>query len=174
MKSAVALALLWATPAAAAEVFVGVGAHGIDFVGVANCCYEHAADIQFGLRTAPLARLLTGQLRGHLIGSVNTAGGVDYAAAGASLRFGLPLTGLYIAPGFGVGVHDGSGLKFQATRDRLYLGNRILFEPEVSIGYHILGPFAAELNVTHLSHARLAGPQNPGLTALALRGVVTF
>ena len=163
-----ALLLAAPAPAAAAEVFAGIAAHDVAIVGA--CCYEHGTDVQFGIRSKPFARLLTAELRGQAFGSVSTSGGIDLAAAGIQLRFNLPLTGLYVAPGIGAAIHDGPGQRFQATPNRLYLGSRLLFEPELVVGYHLAGPFAVEASYTHVSHAQLGGRQNPGLDTLGAAG----
>ncbi len=175
MLRRIATAALLSAPAAApaAEAFVGVATHNIDF-GFSGCCAERAADVEFGLRSAPWARVLTAELRGHVLGSVNTRGGLDFAAAGVSLRFALPLTGVYLAPGIGAAVQDGSAAHIPVRADRLYLGSQVLFEPELSIGARLVGPFAVEASYVHLSHAHLAGSLNPGFNALAVRGVVRF
>lgn len=173
MRRAVALLLAIPAPAAATEVFAGVAAHDVA-IGITTCCYERGADVQFGIRSAPLVRIFAAEVRGQALASVNTRGGVDFATAGVQLRFTLPLVGLYLAPGIGVAVHDGSGTRFQATPDRLYLGSRFLFAPEVVVGYRVIGPLAVEAAYTHISHAQLGGRQNPGLDTLGLRGVVRF
>ncbi len=168
----VACALLAARPAAAAEVFGAAAIHDAH-VGIAICCFEHGADLQAGVRSAPLAGLLGGELRGQAFGSVNTAGGVDFAAAGLVLRW--PLGGrFYLQPGLGGAVHDGPGQKFQATPDRLYLGSRVLFEPEVSLGWRVSSDLAVEAALIHLSHGRLAGRQNPGLDDVGVRVAYRF
>lgn len=172
MRHLLALLVVAPAPAAAAEAFAGVAAHDVAIVGA--CCYEHGANVQFGVRSKPWALLRTAELRGQAFGSVSTDGGIDFAAVGVQLRFTLPLTGLYLAPGIGAAIHDGPGQRFQATPNRLYLGSRILFEPEVVVGYRVAGPFAVEASYTHISHAQLGGRQNPGLDTLGVRGVVRF
>ena len=62
----------------------------------------------------------------------------------------------------------------KTTQDRLYLGSRILSDPEVVIGHHVVGPLAIEAIYTHISHAHLGGHQNPGLETLGVRGAVRF
>jgi hypothetical protein len=169
-----ALTAALAVPAAvrAGEVFAGLATHNLD-LGIAVCCYERGADIQFGARTAPFLRLLGGKVRAHAMGSVNTAGGLDYAALGLDVRFPIG-AGFYIQPGLGGAIHDGPGEKFQASNDRLYPGSRLLFEPEFSLGWAFSEAWAAELTYTHLSHAKLGGDQNPGMDAVGARIVRRF
>ncbi|WP_419816121.1 acyloxyacyl hydrolase [Glacieibacterium sp.] len=172
LKPAVLLALTLATPAAAGEIFAGVAAHGLDF-GLVSGRYEGGTDLVAGARSAPVARFLGADVRLHVLGSVNLNHGVDFAAAGASLRF--PFGGrFYIQPGLGVAIHDGSGAKYQVRDDRLYLGSRVLFEPELALGVQLSRRFAAEVAYVHLSHAQVFGGQNPGLDTLGGRLVYRF
>lgn len=169
---ALAAALAGAAPASAGEVFAGLATHNVD-IGIAVCCYERGADIQFGARSDPFATVLGGELRAHAIGSANTDGGVDFGAVGLDLRFALG-DRVYIQPGLGGAIHDGPGQKFQAANDRIYFGSRLLFEPELSLGWKMSPRWATELTYLHLSHARLGGHHNPGMDALGARVVYRF
>lgn len=168
-----ALGLGAVSPAAAQEVFAGVYAHDID-LGITVCCYEAGADIELGGRTAPLVDAgKWGQLRLYALGSVNTSGGVDFGAAGAAWR--VPLSSrLYLQAGLGGAVQDGDADQFQRRPDHLDLGSRVLFEPEATLGWAFSRRWAAELSYVHLSHAQLAGPQNPGMDDLGARLVYRF
>ena len=114
LAAACAVASITASPALAGEVFAGAATHNLD-IGIAVCCYERGADIQVGARTDPFARLLGGELRAHVLGSVNTAGGVDFGAVGLDLRYPLG-DRFYIAPGLGgaagVGVMADTRISF--------------------------------------------------------------
>ena len=163
-----AFAMAAGTPVAAAEVFGGVSAHDVN-LGIAVCCYEHGADVQFGLRSNPIVSLnRLGDLRVYAMGSVNTEGGVDFAAAGLAWRLHLSQT-IYLQPALGAAVQSGDADQFQRSPNRLDLGSRFLFEPELSAGYRLSPRWALELSYLHLSHAQLAGRQNPGLDDLGLR-----
>ena len=159
--------LLAASGAGAQEVFGGVAAHDID-LGVTACCSESGADIQFGVRSEPFARGWGWELRGYLMGSVNTDDGLNDGAAGVLARHSLGSRG-YVQAGLGAAVTDGSNLKFQASADELYLGSRVLAQPEIAVGWRFTDRWALEAAYTHLSHAQIAGDQNPGTDALALR-----
>jgi hypothetical protein len=166
------LLLLGATPAAAGEVFAGLFAHDVD-LGVAICCYESGADFQIGVRSAPFAHLLGGEVRAHALGSINTRGGTDFAAAGLSLR--TPVMGrFYVQPGLGIAVQNGPTAQAQLTNDRIYFGSAVLFEPELSLGWRLSDDLAAEASWVHLSHAQLAGRQNPGMDDVGVRLVYRF
>jgi len=155
-------------PASAAELFGGVFAHDVN-LGVSICCYEHGADVMAGARTGPIVSLQgLGELRAYAMGSVNTGGGVDFAAAGLAWRLHLTRT-LYVQPALGGAVQDGDADNFQRRPNHLDLGSRLLFEPELSLGWRFAPAWAAELAYIHLSHGQLAGPQNPGMDDLGLR-----
>jgi lipid A 3-O-deacylase len=171
--------------ARAGEVFAGLYAHdlndGISAVGN----FEGGAQVVVGARTTALDELsVLGKPRVHVLMGVNTSGGADYLATGLSWRLKLTER-LYLQPGLGVAVHDGKvGLpspdapgitlveKLQRQRDwetKLDLGSRVLFEPEVSLGWKATRRLSLELSWIHLSHAKLAGRQNPGVGDVGLR-----
>jgi hypothetical protein len=168
------LALLLAAPTArASEIFGGLYAHDIN-LGITVCCYETGADFELGARTSPLIQAHRwGGLRLYALGSVNTSGGVDFAAAGAAWR--APLSHrLYVQAGLGGAIQSGDTAPFQRLTNRLELGSRFLFEPEATIGWTLSRQWAAELSYVHLSHAQLAGRQNPGMDDLGARVVYRF
>ena len=174
MISSVAAAVVLAGAGARAqEVFVGAYAHDVR-LGITACCFEHGADIELGARTAPLGGLRRlGDFRFYGLGSVNSSSGVDFAAVGVALRLHLGRH-FYFSPGIGAAIQNGDADQFQRRPDHLDLGSRVLFEPELAVGYVWSRRWASELSYVHLSHAQLAGPQNPGLDDLGLRLVYRF
>ena len=173
-----------ATPAAAGEVFTGVYAHDVDD-GISYGQFEDGAQIVFGARTTALDELkFLGRPRVHLLAGVNTSGGTNYAAAGLAWRFHLNER-LYVQPGMGVAIHDGRvnlpspdepGLspeeRLKRLRDfqtKLDLGSRVLFEPELSVGWKATRRLSVELSWIHVSHAKLADDYNPGLGDVGVR-----
>lgn len=88
-------------------------------------------------------------------------------------------------PGIGVAIHDGGvnlrspdepGLtpeeRLKRQRDfytKLDLGSRVLFEPELSVGWKATRRLSVELSWIHISRAKLAGDYNPGLGDVGLR-----
>jgi len=179
--------LFWGATATAAEVFLGVYAHDVDDGISIGHSPESGQQIIGGYRTGRVDRLAgLGRPQLHVLGAVNTHGGVNYAAAGLSWRLGL--TGrLYLQPGLGLAVHSGRvnlpspydpGLTLEererrarAFQEHLDLGSRLLFEPELSLGWRVSDRLALELSWIHLSHAQLAGRQNPGLGDAGIRAV---
>ena len=183
IAAVIAMALI-ATPALAGEVFVGAYAHDVDD-GISYGKFETGVQIVAGVRTTALEELaILGKPRVHLLVGVNTSGGTSYAATGLAWRFDLTER-LYAQPGLGIAIHDGRvnlpspdapGLtpqerlkRISDRRTRLDLGSRVLFEPELSLGWKATSRLSMELSWIHLSHARLAGHYNPGLGDVGLR-----
>jgi len=155
------LLLLAATPAEAGDVFGGVYVHDVklptDKSGI-----EGGMDLQVGYRGGRLGHT---PLQPYLFGALNTAGQTSYAAVGLSAKFGR---GLYIRPGLGLAIHNGSAGKFFRT-DKIAFGSRILFEPELAVGTQINGRLSVEASWVHMSHAQLFGGENPGIDNLGVR-----
>lgn len=153
-------------PAAAGEVFGGIYVHDVktplDESGI-----EGGVDFSLGYRGGRIGHLWTATLQPYVFGAVNSAGNTDYAAAGVAAKFPLG-NGWYFRPGLGVAIHDGSAGKYFRT-DKIAFGSRVLFEPEVGIGRQIGRRASIEASWVHLSHAQLAGPENPGIDNIGVR-----
>jgi hypothetical protein len=155
---------LCAGAAQAGEIFVGAYAHDVHVFALGG--YERGAQLSAGYRTDPLTGLsVIGAPSAYGFGAANTSGGVNYGAAGLSWKFG---DRLYLRPGIGVAVHDGHVGKFQVGNE-LNLGSRVLAELELGAGWQVSDRFSVEASLVHLSHAQLAGKQNPGLDDVGLR-----
>ena len=150
----------------AGEVFGGVYVHDVklptDLSGI-----ENGADIMLGFRGGTIVKPFGVALQPYVFGALNTAGATDYAAAGLSARFGLGKS-IYVRPGLGIAVHDGSAGRFFRT-DKIAFGSRVLFEPELGIGARINDRLSAEASWVHMSHAQLNGRENPGIDNLGVR-----
>jgi hypothetical protein len=153
--------VLAAAPAHAGELFGGVYVHDVklptDKSGI-----EGGADLQVGYRGGHIG--LT-PLQPYVFGALNTAGQTSYAALGLSAKFGRSI---YIRPGLGLAIHNGSAGKFFRT-DKIAFGSRVLFEPELGIGTQINGRLSVEASWVHMSHAQLFGHENPGIDNLGVR-----
>jgi hypothetical protein len=175
---------VFAAPATAGEVFTGVYAHDVDD-GISFGKFEDGAQIVTGVRTTALDELkFLGRPRVHLLVGVNTSGGTNYLASGLAWRFALSER-LYVQPGIGLAIHDGRvnlpspdepGLtpaerlkRLNDFQTKLDLGSRVLFEPELSIGWKATRRLSVEVSWIHLSHGKLAGDYNPGLGDIGLR-----
>ncbi len=161
--TAAALACLAATPAQAGELFGGVYIHDIDSP-LTKSGLEKGADLQLGYRWDRIGKT---PLQPYVFGAVNTSGETHYAAVGISAKFG---SRLFVRPGVGIALHSGDDGNFEnPSDDDIEFGSRILFEPELGVGYQVNDRFSVEASIIHLSHARLFGRQNPGIDNVGVR-----
>lgn len=155
------------TPASADEIFGGVYAHNVDTPLTLDGHVEDGVDLQLGWRGGTIARPFGINLQPYAFGALNTAGNTSYAAVGLSTKFGGKV---YVRPGLGIAIHSGSAAKFENPfNDKLELGSRILFEPELGIGVHVAPRITAEASWVHMSHATLFSGQNPGIDNIGVR-----
>lgn len=152
----------WPTAASANELFGGVHAHGVKTPFSLEADREDGIDFSLGVRGNRIAGT---PLQPHLFAQVNSNGGTNFLAAGLSAKFGERF---YIRPGVGVAIHDGSASKVDRP-DRLALGSRVLFEPELAVGAAINDRWSVEASWVHLSHAQLFSSQNPGIDNIGVR-----
>lgn len=166
MRRLLALLLLpCAAPAGAQELFAGLLAHDVESP-LTKGGLEDGADIEIGWRGARLRALgFLGAPSPYLFGSVSTGAETHFAAAGLSWRLGGRL---FARPGIGLAVHTRS-TRGVAGGVRTDLGSRILFEPELGLGYQLSDRLALEATWVHISHAQLMGPQNPGMDSVGVR-----
>ena len=161
-----AAALALPSAAQAGELFGGLYVHDID-TPLTKSGFEGGADIQLGWRGDRIGRT---PLQPYVFGAVNTAGETNYAAVGLSAKFG---DRIYVRPGLGLAIHSGSAGNFQRT-DRIAFGSRILFEPELGVGFRASDRVSVEASWVHMSHAQLFGRQNPGIDNIGLRVNLAF
>lgn len=161
---AAAAAALLAAPgsASAGEIFGGVYVHDVDTF-LSKGGYEDGADLQVGWRGDRIGALAGASPQAFV--SVNSDGGTNFAVAGLAWRIGEPL---YVRPGIGLAVHDGPELRVRGNR-RVDLGSRILFAPELAIGYQISDSVSLEASWVHFSHAQLFDRQNAGMDNIGMR-----
>ena len=150
-----------AAPAAAADLFGGVYAHDVKLF--TKTIHESGTDFELGYRWNPIPFL---KLQPYVLGSINSHTDTDFVAAGISRRFGLGP--VYLRPGIALAVHDGK-IRRYIGNERVDLGSRVLFEPELALGFQIAPRIALEASYTHLSHAQIFSHQNPGEDMLGVR-----
>jgi lipid A 3-O-deacylase len=155
--------LLVPTAASAQELFGGLHAHAVGTPLSLGSSRESGVDLQLGYRGGNLIRG-TG-LQPYAFGALNTKGDTSYAAAGLSWKFG---DRVYIRPGVGLAIHNGSTEDF-IVEDDIAFGSRILFEPEVGIGARINDRLSIEASWVHMSHGQVFGGQNPGIDNIGAR-----
>lgn len=155
--------------ALAQEAFAGIYAHAVD-TPLTLHTGEGGADLALGYRFAPVAELrVIGAPAPYVIASLNSEGDTSFVGAGVGWRIGKGR--VYFRPAVGIVVHDGPGLRVDPVSGRRTdLGSRVLFEPELGIGYRASERLAVELSWMHISHARLFnGGQNPGIDMIGAR-----
>ena len=151
------------TPASAGELFGGIYVHDVDTPLTASGV-EHGADVQLGWRGDKIA--IT-PLQPYAFVAVNSSGDTNYAAVGLSAKFG---DAIYIRPGLGLAIQTGSASNFNdPSNDKVEFGSRVLFEPELGIGFRVAPRITAEASWVHMSHAQLFGRQNPGIDNIGVR-----
>jgi hypothetical protein len=149
----------------AAELFGGLHAHDVDTV-LTKGGFERGVDFQIGWRGERIGAIQAlGAPAPHVFLSVNSAGDTNFAAAGLSWKIGQIV---YLRPGVGLAVHDRASRLFAGNR-RIDFGSRILFEPELGVGYQLTDRVSLEASWVHLSHAQLFSRQNPGLDNFGVR-----
>jgi hypothetical protein len=150
----------------AGELFGGLYVHDVktplDESGI-----ESGVDVQMGYRGGTVGHLWHGALQPYLFGTLNTAGNTDYAAVGISAKYGLGHH-WYFRPGLGIAIHSGSAGRYYRS-DKIAFGSRVLFEPEIGVGAQLYSRLSVEASWIHMSHAQLAGRENPGIDNLGLR-----
>ena len=155
------LSAITSASAQAGELFGGMYIHDIKSP-LTKSNIEQGADIQLGWRGE---RIGSTPLQPYVFGALNTAGATSYAAIGISAKFGRQI---YVRPGVGIAIHNGSTDNFQRT-DRIAFGSRVLFEPELGIGAQINDRVSIEASWVHMSHGHLFGRQNPGIDNVGMR-----
>ena len=157
--------------AMAQEAYAGVYAHAVEtpFTFDTN---EGGTDIQAGLRFNEIRAL--GGMQPYVFGSVNLSGDTSFVGAGVSWK--AELGKVYLRPGVGLVVHDAPEFRvYPATGIRTDLGSRVLFEPEIALGYDISDRFSIEASWVHISNARLFNSeQNPGIDMMGARVNIGF
>ena len=154
---------LAAAPAHAGEIFGGIYVHDVD-TPLTKSGIEGGADLQLGWRGG---RIGATPLQPYVFGALNTAGETSYAALGVAAKFGERV---YVRPGIGIAIHNGSAKKFQdPDNGKIDFGSRVLFEPEIGVGFRISDRASIEASWVHMSHATLFSRQNPGIDNFGVR-----
>ena len=149
----------------AAELFGGIHAHDVDTL-LTKGGFERGVDFQIGWRGDRIGALRAiGAPAPHAFVSVNSTGDTNFAAAGVSWKIG---GALYLRPGIGIAIHDCASRAVAGNR-RIDFGSRILFEPELGIGYQLSDRVSVDASWIHLSHGQLFSRQNPGLDNFGVR-----
>jgi hypothetical protein len=158
------LLLLAATPASAGELFAGLHAHAVNTPFSLRSGEEGGANGSIGYRFDGIGG---SRFQPYVFGALNSRGDTSYAAAGISARFGGRL---YVRPGIGLAIHNGSAGNFDIPDNgEVEFGSRILFEPELALGYQLNDRLGIEASIVHLSQGQFFGRQNPGVDNIGVR-----
>ena len=166
---AAALAFLPATTCAQ-EAFGGVYAHAVDTPFTLETTEGGTVDIAAGVRFGGIEALsFIGSPEPYVVANVNTEGFTSFAGVGIAWTIGNGP--VYVRPGIGLVVHDGPEYRVNpATGFRTDLGSRVLFEPEIGVGYRLSEKVSAEAHWMHISQGQIFdGDQNPGIDMIGLR-----
>jgi lipid A 3-O-deacylase len=195
--AAACAAVAVAAPAFAGEAFVGVYKHDVTFVGNAvglgAAGREDGVDVHLGYRTNRIESLrFLGKPQVHAMLSVNSENTSNFVAAGFDWKINLGQPGgFYLRPGIGLAYTDGkAGLppanapnltpEERARRTELYytridFGSKVLFEPELALGYEFNDHWSGELSYVHLSNGQIFHQgKNQGLDDAGVRLVYKF
>jgi hypothetical protein len=152
-------------PAKAGDIFAGLYAHNVE-TPLTTAEREGGSDFQLGWRGGRIEALRAlGAPSPHVYALVNSDGDTNFASAGISWRWGRRL---YLRPGIGLAIHDGPS-RNEVSANRVWLGSRILFAPEIGAGARFDDRIAIEASWIHFSHAQLFGRQNPGSDQFGVR-----
>ena len=150
----------------AQEIYSGTSFHGVD-TPLTLKTGERGSDVQAGIRSAPIEGLKPiGSPSAYLHGQISLNGNTSLVAAGLSWKFGEQF---YVRPGIGLALHNDKITEFRADGERLDLGSRVLFAPEVAVGVKLSTRTAFEVSWIHVSNATLLSRQNPGLDFIGAR-----
>lgn len=154
----------------AQEVFGGVYAHAVDTPFTLETTETGSGDIAAGVRFEGIEALgFIGSPEPYVVGSLNLSG--DTSFAGAGLAWTIGKGPFYVRPGIGLVVHDGPELRVNpATGLRTDLGSRVLFEPEIGVGYRFSERASVEAHWMHISQGQIFdSDQNPGIDMIGVR-----
>ena len=152
-------------PAQAGEIFGGLLAHDIDSP-LTQGGFEGGVDFELGWRGARIGTFRAiGAPSPYVFGSLHSGGDTHFAAAGLSWRIGGRL---FVRPGIGLAVHTRSS-NIVRNGFRADLGSRVLFEPELGLGYRLGDRASLEASWVHISQGQLFSRQNPGMDSVGLR-----
>lgn len=170
LMTAIAASATLPSTANAQEVFGGVYAHAVDTPFTLETTETGSVDVAAGIRFGGIEALsFIGSPEPYVVGSLNTRGDTSFAGVGVAWTIGNGP--VYVRPGIGLVVHDGPEYRVnERTGYRTDLGSRVLFEPEIGVGYRVSERVSAEAHWMHISQGQIFdGDQNPGIDMIGLR-----
>lgn len=176
LRSVVSVVLLGvAAPAALAEGMlanfrIGVLAHDVPYLWSGFQVETPSADLNLEAVFSPSVAFLGGRINPAAGVSISSAGETSHAYLDARWQIDTP-SGVFLAAGVGVAVHD--GLLGPGDLDRKWLGSRVLFHIPFEVGVHVTDDSDVSLYFEHFSNAGTQA-QNEGFDRLGLRYGVRF
>lgn len=177
-------------PAAGAELLVGLYAHDVTFIGdvIGSGApgREEGVDLHLGVRSERIEQLgFLGRPQAHAFVAVNSDSTSNFIAAGLSWPIALGER-FYVRPGLGLAYTDGEtdlppvnapGLspaeidrRLKLYRSRIDFGSKVLFQPELSLGYRFDERWSGELSWVHISNGQVFHQgKNQGMDSAGLR-----
>ncbi|WP_158611028.1 acyloxyacyl hydrolase [Aurantiacibacter spongiae] len=171
LRALAAIAAL-AVPASASaqEIFGGVYAHAVDTPFTLDTTESGTLDIAAGIRFGRIDALdFIGSPAPYVVGNLNTDGYTSFVGGGLAWTIGDGP--VYVRPGIGMVVHDAPEFRVNPeTGYRTDLGSRVLFEPEIGVGYRLTDRASVEAHWMHISQGQIFdGEQNPGIDMIGAR-----
>jgi hypothetical protein len=162
-------------PAWAGEAFVGAFQHAADVHISSPNDGERGLDLELGYRTGSLGWRFLGRPRAYGLLSKNLSGNTNFASAGLLWRRDFT-SHLYGQIGFGLAIHDGAVTRADADGDphKIVFGSRVLFQPELGLGWRLSRRSAIEISYVHISNGTLWTKVNPGMDDVGLRFACRF
>ena len=186
---------LCAGGARAGEFLVGAYAHDVTFIGetigVGAAGREDGVDLHLGVRSDRIEAFgMIGRPQAHAFVSINSERTSNFAAAGFSWPIDLT-DKVYVRPGLGLAYTDGKvdlpavnepGLppaeiarRLELYNTRIDFGSRVLFQPEIALGFRLSARLSAELSWVHISNGDILGSgKNQGMDDAGVRLIYAF
>ena len=151
------------------ELKIGAQVHDVPYMWSGFHVERYAADLNLEAMFSPSISFWGGALRPALGATINFNGDTSKAYLDARWQRDFD-SGMFLGLGLGVAVHDGSTLfkTYVPDPDSKELGRRVLFHPNVEIGYRYDEHRTVSIYFEHISNASTA-PWNEGLDTLGIR-----
>jgi lipid A 3-O-deacylase len=151
------------------ELKVGAQVHDVPYLWSGFHIEKYAVDLNLEVIFSPSVAFLGGAFRPALGATINFNGDTSKAYLDARCQRDFA-GGMFLALGLGVAVHNGSALfdTYIPDPNAKELGRRVLFHPNVEIGYRLDEHRSVSVFFEHISNASTAR-RNEGLDTLGIR-----
>jgi hypothetical protein len=151
------------------ELKIGAQVHDVPYLWSGFHVERYAVDLNLEVIFSPSIAVLDGVLRPALGATINFNGDTSKVYLDARWQRDFA-SGMFLALGLGVAVHNGSALfdTYIPDPDSKELGRRVLFHPSIEIGFRLDEHRSVSVFFEHISNASTA-PRNEGLDTLGIR-----